>query len=464
MSPERNPPARRALAALLSAALLLPAAGTGARAAFVAPVESAGAVSGAASAAAGAAAVAPGASALPLLAPGTVPLSAPPAVLPAPSASVSADPARGGAAAPLRAAAPAAAAPAEAALPALPAAAVPVPAAPAVRALASVRAAAPSLPAAGPRSAAESAADGRTLFDGAARLAASDAPAPDETPSAAARPRRSLLRRALPPVAAAGGLAALGAAGWRLASGPAALPLWKRALNATGWTGYQVGNALAFVFAVPQIHQTLKDGGASKTPAWRAWSGAAASLTLGLVMGPLTGHPFWAVQNVFSGLTLLAPPVLGRFLQARGLKLSGRTAWLATVLGSAALMIPSLGLYYGAAAVAPALLKAALGAHGVRLLALGLQIVTGGVFFLLFAPDAAALLRGKAPKSFTPLFSLLFFAAATGFVAWTLQMAAQAAAGSPERVQYLVYAAQNALYAVVSFVSYWAARAGRRAA
>ncbi|MDE2490849.1 MAG: hypothetical protein KGM24_08370, partial [Elusimicrobia bacterium] len=223
-----------------------------------------------------------------------------------------------------------------------------------------------------------------------------------------------------------------------------------------------VGNALAFVFAIPQIHQTFKDGGARKTPSWRAWTGAAASLALGLVLGPLVKHAFWAVQNVFSGLTLLAPLALGRVLEKRGGARSGaRAAWL-TLLTSAALMIPSLALYSASTAIVPALLAGALGARGVRLLALGMQIVTGGMFFLLFAPDVAAILRGRAPNGFTSLFSLLFFAASAGFIAWTLQMALAAAPGSPERAQFFVYSAQNALYALVSFVSWRFTRAGRR--
>ncbi|MDE2293194.1 MAG: hypothetical protein KGL53_14020, partial [Elusimicrobia bacterium] len=268
----------------------------------------------------------------------------------------------------------------------------------------------------------------------------------------------SLLRRALAPAAVAGGLGALGAAGWRFTKAVAGQTRWERALGAAGWAGYALGNALAFVFAVPQIYKTFLDGGAAKTPAWRAWTGVSASLLLGLVLGPLSGHAFWGVQNVYSGMTLLAPMIVGRLLERRGHPLDPKHAHLWTALTAAALFVPGLGLYYGAAAVMPGLLHAALGAQGVRQLALAIQVATGAMFFLLFMPDIVSILRRKAPQGFTPLFSLLFFAASAGFIAWTLQMAQAAAPGSPERVQYLVYAAQNAAYAVVSFLSYWAAR------
>lgn len=280
------------------------------------------------------------------------------------------------------------------------------------------------------------------LFDGSIKRAAT-AVAPEGTPartdSAPARP--SLLRR-FAGKAATGGVVV------------AAVTAWNIAPQALGTAGYWLGNALAFVFPIPQIYKTFKDGGAKGTPAWRAVVGAAASLTLGLVSAPLLGQAFWGAQNTFGGLTLLAPLILGPLLARRAKGFSGKASAALTALTAALLLVPTFALYAGAAATVPDLLASLFSPQGLCRLGLGIQVATGAMFFMLFVPDIISILKGRAPKGFTSLFSLLFFITSTAFIAWTLQMASAAPANSSERFQFLVYAAQNAAYSIVSFVSW----------
>lgn len=302
------------------------------------------------------------------------------------------------------------------------------------------------------------------LFDGAKRPS-SASPVAEPASDRRGRASRSGLRPSLGRAAAGTAVVAAGVAGLRIApflSIPTA-GAWSRVVEFSGRAGYLVGNALAFVFAIPQIHKTFKDGGAKGTPVWRAVVGATASLSLGLISAPLAGQWFWGVQNIFGGLTLLAPLLLSPLLARRGGGFSAKASAGLTAVTSTAIFLPSMGLYAAAVRTVPALLRSLLGAAGIAHLALGLQIATGAMFFLLFAPDVIDIVKGRTPKGFTSLFSLLFFAASVGFVAWTAQMASAAPAGSSERAQFIVYALQNAAYAVVSFLSWLYIRRAERA-
>ncbi|MBI2363272.1 MAG: hypothetical protein HYV15_07825 [Elusimicrobia bacterium] len=316
-------------------------------------------------------------------------------------------------------------------------------------------------PGAAPRSGEISAA----LFDGTKRAGAGSAVS-EPVQKGKTAPSRSGLRPALGKAAAGTAFVAAGVAGLRIAPLIAVDPagFWARTVELTGRAGYLVGNALAFVFALPQINKTFKDGGAKGTPVWRAVVGASASLALGLVSAPLAGQWFWGVQNIFGGLALLAPLLISPLLSRRGRGFSPWASAGLTGLVSTALFVPSVALYSAAAAVVPGVLTGMLGAAGLAHLALGLQIATGAMFFLLFTPDIIDIVKGRTPKGFTSLFSFLFFAASIGFVAWTAQMASAAPAGSSERAQFIVYALQNAAYAVVSFLSWLYIRRAERGA
>lgn len=301
------------------------------------------------------------------------------------------------------------------------------------------------------------------LFDGSAERRALVNGVSDPIEAKASPAKRRGVGLALKKAVAAGVLiTGLRMAVPQLPALPAEGSFWRRALDATGRGGYIVGNVLAFAFAVPQIYKTFKDGGATKTPVWRAVVGASASLSLGLVSAPLAKQMFWGVQNVFGGLALAAPILIGAYLARRGLKFSARKAAALTAATTALLFAPSFAMYAVAAEAVPGAIASTLGAVAVGHVALGLQIATGLAFFLLFVPDIVAIVKGKAPKGFTSMFSMLFALASVGFIAWTLQMAAAAPAGSSERAQFLIYAAQNAAYALVSLVSWYYARREER--
>ncbi|MBI3297567.1 MAG: hypothetical protein HYZ75_05355 [Elusimicrobia bacterium] len=292
------------------------------------------------------------------------------------------------------------------------------------------------------------------LFDGAAKGAVSAvAPEGAPVPSQAPRPARtSGLAVMAGKTAAAAAVVAMGAgANWAQAPDGST---WLSALHHLGTAGYWLGNVVAFIFPIPQIYKTFKDGGAQNTPAWRAMVGATASLTLGLVSAPLLGQEFWGIQNTFGGLSLLMPLLLGPVL-SRTKKGGFSAGWAALLTGLTAglTIVPAGALYLAAAASVPAALAAVMTPAAISLLGLGIQIATGAMFFLLFVPDIISILKGEAPKGFTSMFSLLFLTTSLGFLAWTLQMAAFAQTGA-ESTQFLVYALQNAAYAVVAFISW----------
>ena len=232
-------------------------------------------------------------------------------------------------------------------------------------------------------------------------------------------------------------------------------------LEPLGQAGYWIGNFLAFLFSIPQIHKTFKDGDAKGTPAWRAAVFAAAGLLLGLISATVADKAFWGIQNVFGAVSMLAVYPAAWWLRG-GAKVR---PLVGTAVVTLAALAASVGLYYGAAAIVPALLAHWMSAAAISQAMLWIQVATGALYFLLFLPDMISVARGQAPKSFTPLFSLAFFAASAGFVVWTVQAALAAVPGSPQQMQFLIYAGLNAAYAVVSFASYYFARkAARKAA
>jgi hypothetical protein len=296
-------------------------------------------------------------------------------------------------------------------------------------------------------------------FEGEARTgvqdeAAAGLDAPLAYAPAHAKTTTSALRRAA--LGAAGGAAAgLAFMGLRHAFSGAAtqVPLWTKALDVLGAAGYYAGNGLAFVFAVPQIFKTFEDGNHGATPVKRALLGTGASLALGLISAPLAGQLFWGLQNIFGALTIVAPLLIGKVLERRGIQLSGKAAAAATAAVCAAALAVSFGLYAAAAAVLPAFLPILLGKAAISALTVGIQVATGAAFLFLFAPDIAAILKGRTPKGFTPFFSLLFSVSSFGFIVWALQQAISAPAGSSGRVQFIIYTVQNAIYTAAAMLS-----------
>ncbi|MDX6770287.1 MAG: hypothetical protein SF051_12200 [Elusimicrobiota bacterium] len=233
-------------------------------------------------------------------------------------------------------------------------------------------------------------------------------------------------------------------------------------LGVLGQGGYLIGNALAFVFPLPEIYRAFKTGSAKAMPAWRAGILIAANLALGLISAPVAGMAFWGIQNLFGAAAMLAvwPAAwAGKRLGAdpAGPGFSGKAA-VATGVGSLLVLGLSAAAYFAAEAAVPGLLSGLLGPEGIGRLTLGIQIVTGGMYLLLFAPDLLAMRRGQVPQGFTPGFSLAFMVSSVGFLIWTIKMALGAPFGSSEMIQFSVYAALNALYAVTAGISWNLAR------
>lgn len=281
------------------------------------------------------------------------------------------------------------------------------------------------------------------VFDGGVRRGEAPEPVLADSGRAPA-PALAPARRRRPGLSAAAGVALPLAAAL-----PAALSsgsFWE----AVGRSGYWLGNGLAFAYPIPQIYKTFVDGHAEAVPAWRAAVGTLASLALAF-NALAAGLWFWGVQNIFGALSLVAPLVIGKWL---GGKASSKTGALGrTALVSTVLLALSAGLYFLPALTAPGLMASLASAGGLAQIKLGIQIVTGAMFLLLFAPDIVSVLKGRRPKGFTPGVSLVFFLSSFGFVAWSLQ-AFLAATGPSERLQFLLYAVQNAVYALISLVSF----------
>ncbi|MBI5881929.1 MAG: hypothetical protein HZB91_02360 [Elusimicrobia bacterium] len=247
-----------------------------------------------------------------------------------------------------------------------------------------------------------------------------------------------------------------------------------------GQAGYAVGNVLGAIFSLPQVYKTFEDGNSKGTPMWRAAVLAAANLALGVVSATVANQWLWGVQNIFAAVTILtvipigamlskqarsrAPPAAAASQERRGRfqAITGNHALLATLAVAAVGAGLSFGIYYAALATVPAMLAHLLGAAGVAKLVLGIQAVTGGMYFLLFLPDILSILRGKAPNGFTPGVSLSFFAASLGFILWTGQTVLETPSGTPKHQQFLIYLALNIAYAVVSLASWLITRRPRK--
>ncbi|UPT72997.1 MAG: hypothetical protein M0D55_13955 [Elusimicrobiota bacterium] len=229
-----------------------------------------------------------------------------------------------------------------------------------------------------------------------------------------------------------------------------------------GQAGYYAGNVLAFLFPMAEMLRSVQQGKVT-APKWRVGVLVAASLALGVVSAPVGGLWFWGIQNIFGAAVIMASWPAARWgkkaaEKSEGGVLPARKAW--GIAGAAVVvsLAAAAALYFAAAAAVPAALTAALGAAGVAGLLLGIQFVTGGAYLLLFAPDVWAIMRGQAPKGFTPGFSMMFLLASLAFVVWAGQLAWVAAPGSSQQAQFIVYTVLNAVYVLVSGASWWITR------
>jgi hypothetical protein len=305
--------------------------------------------------------------------------------------------------------------------------------------------------------------------------AEADASVSGETPAVAAAPEGKNWRRRLSLGVATifgGGALAVATSGSHAAgiipavSGPSA-PALSAVGNFLGQAGYYAGNVLAFAFPMAELLKSVKNGkvGAAK---WRVGVLVAASLALGLISAPVGGLWFWGVQNTFGAAVILASWPAARWGRkaaenSPGGALTPGKRYAITAAAVAASLGAAAALYFAAAAVVPAALAAWIGAAGVGTLLLAIQAITGGAYFLLFLPDIISIMRGQAPKGFTPGFSLLFGLASLSFVVWTGHLAWITAAGAA-RSQFIVYAVLNAAYVLVAGASWWIARRPAKAA
>jgi hypothetical protein len=226
-------------------------------------------------------------------------------------------------------------------------------------------------------------------------------------------------------------------------------------LDVLGAAGYYGGNALSFVFAVPEIYKTLKHGHYA-APVRQALLGMGASLALGLISAPLGGHFFWGMQNLFGALTIGAPLLIGKVLARRGIQLSGKASFAVTAAACAVLLPVCFGLYAASSTLLPVFLPVLIGKAGIPVLTLIIQVATGLAFFALFLPNKKK--NDQQFKGFSSLVSLSFSISSFGFILWALQRALAAPGVSAERVQFLIYAVQNAVYAVVSWLNFMHSR------
>jgi uncharacterized protein with PQ loop repeat len=213
-------------------------------------------------------------------------------------------------------------------------------------------------------------------------------------------------------------------------------------------TGYVAGNVGAAIFPLVQIYETFHG---KSTPKWRAIIGAAASLALGLICAPILHKSLWGVQNIFGGITLLVPLLLGSLkgrVRGNGLK--------ETALISAAAVAVSAAVYFAVAATLPGLLAAAFSAAAIAKIALVVQFATSAMFLWMFLPDVVKVLRGKAAGGFSPGFNLMFFLSAVGSMVWAVP-SAWIYSGADQNTYRLIFAV-NAIYALASFLSFWFAR------
>ncbi len=315
------------------------------------------------------------------------------------------------------------------------------------------------------------------LFDNARGRSAGAASAPELSASASpvpalARPPRATSARVAAAVAAPIAAAAIShsaraaastvyhsalraALGSAAAAGAASLPWYATA-------GNFIGNGLAFYFALPQIYQTMRDGNAQATPWRRALLLIGASVLLGGVNAVIAHSMFWGVQNLFGALSMAAVFPLAKLL--RGRKVSAAKAKWLTAAITAGVGAVSVLAFLAAAHVVPPLLAALLPSFlSATQLTVGIQAVTSVFFLSLFVPDIKSLLSGKVPESFTPSFSMSFFLSSVAFMAWMKGELALVAPHSSAWLRWEIYFWVNAAYAIVSFISYIAAKREARA-
>ena len=308
--------------------------------------------------------------------------------------------------------------------------------------------------------------DGAKLFDGSGSVRSDvDAPKVSGTGARVAAPAALFGALALP-----------------LAASHAHLSLTAMA-PALGSVGYDLANVLSVAFPLPEAYQAFRRGHAHGFPLARAILGAVGTIALGTINAVMLGKPLWGVMHVFIGLGMIAPYVIGRALEKRGPMHYAPPQWavkptlrqslgdrlrrdravLATAAVAAVMLALGIGVYAAAASFVPALLAAHLTASGVAALLLGIQIAKGALFVAVFAPDVAALARGKPTRGFSTAFTAIYLASVAAFTLWGFSAAAMTAAG-PIRDQYLVAGVRNLFETVASALSLWALRrAARRA-
>ncbi|MBI5203069.1 MAG: hypothetical protein HY925_15865, partial [Elusimicrobia bacterium] len=276
--------------------------------------------------------------------------------------------------------------------------------------------------------------------------AKAETPAPAPAPAAKAAPSRTgkLLK-----ILAATATIALGTFGFlKLSDVPT---IHHPLLTGLGAAGMWIGNLLAIAYPIPEIFATFRHGNAKSTPVSAAVAGTAAPLAQGVISAPLKGQPVWGLQNLFGAATTIAPLVFGRYLNG---PVSVKTAAWRTALTCAIAAGVSLAIYAGAVHFVPGFVLAAVGPAGKSALLLALQALAFAGFIYLFIPTIKDVLQGRTPRAFTPGFSLAFAIASVGFVAWMMHDALAAAPNSMDRMWSLIYAAQNVVLFAISFASY----------
>ena len=212
--------------------------------------------------------------------------------------------------------------------------------------------------------------------------------------------------------------------------------------------GNVVGNVGCAIFPLIQIYETFRG---KSTPKFQAIIGAAASLGLGLINAPLLHDRLWGIQNIFGGITLLVPLLIGGLAgRARGNGIKE------TMLIAAAALAASACVYFAAAATVPALLAAAFSAAAVAKIALCVQVATSAMFVWMFLPDSIKVLRGRSTQGFSQGFTLVFFLSSTASMVWALPSAW--IFDDAHKLSYQLIFGVNAIYALTSFVTYWFAR------
>jgi uncharacterized protein with PQ loop repeat len=201
-------------------------------------------------------------------------------------------------------------------------------------------------------------------------------------------------------------------------------------------------------FPLVQIYETFQG---KSTPKARAIIGAAASLGLGLISAPILHNALWGFQNIFGGITLLVPLLIGGLagrMRGNGLK--------ETALISAAAAVLSAGLYFAVAATLPGLLAAAFSAAAVAKIVLGVQIATSSMFMWMYLPEVIRVLRGRPTDGFSQGFTLVYLISATASMVWALPSAW--IIKDAHQLSYRLIFGVNAIYSLTAFISFWFAR------